>query len=534
MRRLASALAVIGVAAVVVLALGGFSGSGGTPTYWVELDNAFGLVTGGDMKVAGVRAGTITDLRLDRRTLRALVQFKVTQNGFGSLRADASCQTRPQSLIGEYYLDCEPGTSSTPLRPGGVISVTQTTSTIAPDLVYDTLRQPYRERFRIILGELGAAAAGNAANLNAAIRRASPALRETDQVLAILASENAILANLARDGDTVVGALAANRTNVARWVGSANRAATVSATRQAQIAAGIQQLPGFLAELRPAMVALGQVADNTTPALQNLDASASQLDTFLNQLHTFSDVSQPAFRALGAASVTGSSAVAAAGPTINQLARFTTGVPELSHNLAIVLPYLDNRAHAVEKDPRSPGGQGYTGLEALLNYVFYQATSTTLFDANNHLLNVAVFTDPSCSPYPDVTQVKVAAQNPATNPLAKCISWLGPTQPGINSLDPTASAAAAAQAQAARAASAPANPQQSAAAAPTGGGAPQQLPAQSPQQALSTLIGNALNSTPPSGGGGSTSTSAPSAPPPSAPVVNTNAQQQLLNYLLAP
>ena len=77
----------------------------------VELDNAFGLIQGGDLKVAGVRAGQITDIRLDKRTKLALVGFRIDKNGFGSLRGDVHCESRPQSLIGEYFLDCLPGTS---------------------------------------------------------------------------------------------------------------------------------------------------------------------------------------------------------------------------------------------------------------------------------------------------------------------------------------------------------------------------------------------------------------------------------------
>ena len=48
------------------------------------------------------------------------------------------------------------------------------------------MRRPYRERLRIILDELGAGVAGRADDLNETIRRASPALRETDRVLDVL------------------------------------------------------------------------------------------------------------------------------------------------------------------------------------------------------------------------------------------------------------------------------------------------------------------------------------------------------------
>src|SRR3954471_22171483 len=101
-----------------------------TPHYTVELDNAFGIVNGADVKVAGVRAGHVTGMRVDPRSKHALVDFDVDKAGFGSLRPDAFCETRPQSLIGEYFVDCRPGTAAKRLDPGATIPVEQTASTI--------------------------------------------------------------------------------------------------------------------------------------------------------------------------------------------------------------------------------------------------------------------------------------------------------------------------------------------------------------------------------------------------------------------
>ena len=246
-----------------------------------QFDNAFGLIQGGDLKVAGVRAGKITDIKLDKRTKHALVGFKIDKNGFGSLRTDASCESRPQSLIGEYFVDCQPGTAKQELKPGAVIPVTRTASTVAPDLVNDILRRPYRERLSLIIGSLGAGVAGNAENLNAAIRRASPALRETDKVLATLGAQNRILADLTVNADKVVGDLAANRKDVGRFVTEAKDTAQASAERRADIAAGLRELPGFLEQLQPTMKALGQVADDQGSALHNLDLLVQAADDLL-------------------------------------------------------------------------------------------------------------------------------------------------------------------------------------------------------------------------------------------------------------
>src|SRR5437588_783655 len=237
MRRILASAFVLGTLGIFTfLALGASGGGSSGMKYWVELDNAFGLVKGGDAKIAGVRAGKITDLTIDPRgkSKLAQVQVNITQSGWGSLRKDVTCDSRPQSLIGEYFIDCLPGTSPQALSKGECSSrphdlcvpVNQTSSTIAPDLVNDIMREPYKERFRIILNELGAAVGGNSRNLNQALRRAVPALRETDRVLGILAAENHTLADLVTNGDKVISALAANRADVGRWVIQAGNAAS--------------------------------------------------------------------------------------------------------------------------------------------------------------------------------------------------------------------------------------------------------------------------------------------------------------------
>jgi virulence factor Mce-like protein len=421
-------VAALGVGWIVLTGAGSDSNKG---KYWARFDSAFGLIQGGDLKVAGVRAGQITDIKLDRPSNRALVGFRIDRKGFGSLRTDAFCESRPQSLIGEYFVDCQPGTAKTVLAPGSVIPVTHTASTVAPDLVNDILRRPYRERLSLIIGSLGAGVAGNSENLNAAIRRASPALRETDRVLATLAEQNRILRDLTVNADRVVGDLAANRKDVGRFVTKARDTAQASAERRADIAAGLQQLPGFLEQLQPTMQSLGHVADDQSTALHELDASSRQLTDLFDELGPFADASRPAFAALGKASRTGDRAVSAAPPVISQLAAFSKGTPELGRNLAIVLEHLDDRRHAVEKDPRSPGGQGYSGLEALLQYVYDQTTSTAIFDQSNHILKIGAFVGP-CAPYASEETLR---KDPSLE--RQCGSRLGPTQPGLNYVDLT-------------------------------------------------------------------------------------------------
>lgn len=428
-RVLAVTLTLLSCGALAFLATGASDDNPDETRYWVEFDDAFGLIKGGDMKIAGVRAGTIGELKLNRETNRALVEVIITKTGFGSIRTDVTCQARPQSLIGEYFVDCDPGTDEAELEEGSTIPVEKTSSVVSVDLVNNILRRPYRERLSIIINELGAAVAGNGDNLNEAIKRASPGLQETQKVLRILGQQNRILADLVRDGDKVIGDLAGNKTDVARWVEMANRTSSASAERADDIARGWARLPEFLEELGPAMEQLGNVADEQTPALRTLSESAGDLKTFFDRLAPFSEASTPAIQALGEASEQGRAAVTAAEGTVAELRRFAKGTPELAGNLDIVLDHLNDRDNAVEDDPNSPTGTGYTGLEALLQYVFDQVNSINIYDSSVHILKVAPF-ESACANYADTTRaLELEGDKPFTE---HCGATLGPNSAGIN------------------------------------------------------------------------------------------------------
>jgi virulence factor Mce-like protein len=436
MRRIVTTFLFLAAAAAAAFVLTGAGGKGpDKPHFTVVLDNAFGIVSGADLKVAGVRAGTIKDLEVDPKTHKALVSFEITKAGFGSLRKDVTCESRPQSLIGEYYIDCKPGNDPEKLANGATIPVEQTTSTIPIDLVNNVLRRPYRERLGIILDELGAGVAGRATDINEVVRRASPALRETDRVLAKLAKQNQTLKQLVTDADTTLGDLAKNRKNVGRWVVETKETAAASAERRADIAAGLQRLPTFLRELRPTMAALGDASEAQTPSLQNLNASADQLATFLENLKPLSESTQVNLRSLAEASRKGRPAVKAAQPVVAELDKATKQAPELANNSAIVFEHLNDRKNAVEKDPRSPGGQGYTGFEAVLQWVFDQSQAINIYDKNGYMLKVNLFHS-KCSNYQNPESLKEEmAKDPSF--YKDCAAILGPNQPSITTPDPT-------------------------------------------------------------------------------------------------
>jgi virulence factor Mce-like protein len=447
-RRVLSAVAVLLIIGAALLALGAKDDDSGKKTYYLYFDNAFGLTQGGDFKIAGVRAGKTSEFKVKPVNGRPLARVKaeVTEPGFADLRRDAHCEIRPQSLIGEYFVDCQPGTGPR-LPNGGKVPVEQTSSTIAIDLVSDVMRLPYRERLRLIVGELGAGLAGRPGDLSDALRRAHPALRETSETLHILGRQTGTIEKFIGDAQTVISALENRKRDVSGFVREAGRTAQISASRRTELAQTFHRLPAFLAELDPYMGRLGDLTQAQTPVLRNLQSASDELDTFLTRVRPFAEEGTPAFKSLGEMSVVGRRAVRKTKAELRELRRLARNAPGFAKPLRQLLQTIDDRRRAVEPDERAratgpPAGDkthtssnraGFTGMETIWNYFYWQALSTNALDDIGHVLRLSIVVN-ACSTY----QVK-----PSKALLETCNQFLGPTQPGVTTSDPTRTGATA-------------------------------------------------------------------------------------------
>jgi ABC-type transporter Mla subunit MlaD len=444
MRRiLFTSLAMVLTGAALLVASAGADDS---HTYRIELDNAFGLVDGSEVRVAGVNAGTVTGLDINEHK-RAVITIEVA-GPLSTFRASATCTSQPQSLIAEYYLDCQPGKEGDELPDDGLVPVRseeygdQTFTTVQNDLVQNTLREPFKERLALIFSEFGTALAGNPENLNDAIRRGAPALRSLRAALEILARQNRTIRDLNVNSDRIISRLADRREDVIRFIENANRASRASAERRADLSEDFRLLPGFLAELRPSLARLGDLADAQTPLLSDLDSASGQLYRLTQTLPRFNDATVPAVESLGDAAAIGRRALSKGTDEIQALRRSTRNSFTAADQIANFLVDLDNPKRAVEVDARAardtgrPAPTGYTGLEGLLNYGYYQTLAINQYDTIGHLLHFILyeFEAGPCGEYNAEQHVPAAGGGTTTSAADRdrCVSWLGPNQPQIS------------------------------------------------------------------------------------------------------
>jgi phospholipid/cholesterol/gamma-HCH transport system substrate-binding protein len=82
-----------------------------------------GLAVGSDVRIAGVKVGTVTDAQIDPKTFLAVVSLTV-QNDV-QLPKDSAAAITSESLLGGKYISLSPGGDETDLKPGQTITITQ-------------------------------------------------------------------------------------------------------------------------------------------------------------------------------------------------------------------------------------------------------------------------------------------------------------------------------------------------------------------------------------------------------------------------
>jgi phospholipid/cholesterol/gamma-HCH transport system substrate-binding protein len=396
-RLLAVGMLLAGLLAVLVLGTAASGDDDGTYRVRAIFDSASFLVTGEDVKVAGVKVGTIESLDVTPDNKAAIV-LRIDDPAFQDFKQDAHCTIRLQSLIGEKFVACQPtqpkpadAAPAPPLREitrgegegQHLLPVANTSSPVDLDLLNNIMRLPQRQRLAIIINELGVGLAGNGEELRRVVRRANPAFDQLERVLSILADQNRVLADLARDSDAALAPLARENRAISDFIDKAGQTAVATAARGDALEQNFERFPAFLEELRPTARRLGEFAAAGTPVFRDLRAAAPSINTVFRQLGPFSEAALPTFHTLGDLADAGREALPAAEPVIRDIRAFARAAKPFARTLARGLTSLEDQH----------------GIERLLDVILFTTGSTNGFDSVSHYLRSFLVVPGNCLQY---------------------------------------------------------------------------------------------------------------------------------------
>ena len=376
MRRLVIAgLVAVTLGTAGALLTGPSAQGGSSATFNLIFDDARGLVAGQLVKVAGAQAGTIQNVTVTR-DFKARIQATVDSR-FLPFHRDATCAIRPQGLIGENYVECDPGTANSPPLPTiaghpPTVPVANTTEPVSLLDLFNIFNAPARERLTVFLNELGIATSARGQDINEILRRANPALSLARQVIGILLRQRAQLSTIVQATDRLTASGAADTADVQNFLARTAAFTALTADHRTSLALGINRLPAMLAATQPALDQLDGVARNSTPLVRQLDAAAPSLNRITDDLGPFVKVARPGLAKLGSA--------------------VTRSLPALRDSVplfTLLRIYLD----------RSKGGTLLAGrlfsnlqrhgfVENFLSLFYYIDASLARFDSTSHLLSI--------------------------------------------------------------------------------------------------------------------------------------------------
>jgi hypothetical protein len=201
------------------------------------------------------------------------------------------------------------------------------------------------------------------------------------------------------------------------------------------------------------MQKLGELTDQQTPLLRDLQRSAPALTEFFRRLGPFSQASLPAFKSLGRAGDAGTKAFIDSKQEIAELKALAADAPKLGKPLRQFLQTADDKKRAPDDDPRAAqsappppdrnsnaGGdrRGFTAMESVLNYVFWQTLAINQFDNVSHALRISLnFIEECSNPQNDLRGPDMGGSEEQKEIRDRCNSYTGPYQPGVTAPDPT-------------------------------------------------------------------------------------------------
>ena len=416
-------------AAVVALVLV-FSGGEEDDAYVVRaiFDNGGFMVKGEEVRIAGANVGEIESVGVTlpgeiasyeggepkKISGKAVIVMKITDPGFQDFRSDASCLIRPQSLIGEKFVDCRPtlprapgSPPAPPLKqlpedqPGAgelLLPLENNSTSVDPDLINNINRLPYAQRFRLIFNELGAGLASRGEDIEAAVRRANPVLRDVDRLLGILDAQRDQLTQLAVDSEQILEPLSRERAAVAGFFTNSGAAAQASAERGADLEASLRKLPEFLREFRLTLRSLQGFSDAATPVFADLGKAAPSFTEATRLLAPFSNASTVALKSLGNAGEEAGPTLRAADPVVRKARDLARSGARPTNELAELF--------ASTRETK--------GFDGLVDLIYNTTAASNGFDKYGHFTRILI-TLTNCLEYEVAPQSGCTADFTGTN-----------------------------------------------------------------------------------------------------------------------
>lgn len=238
--------------------------------------------------VRGVPVGKVTAVDYLHGTAKARVTFTV-DDSYGAVNSDASVTIGERTLLGDPYLNLNPGTSSKPQLDSG--ASVKAMPSVDFDEAFDFLDRDGRRHLDSIINTLDDATRSpeSGTELNATVAELSRTVSGLRALTDALHGQEAEISGFVGDTSTVVTELGRREAAVRRIVASGRATLDALASNTDSVERGVAELPGVLSsgaealrrarpllrESRPLIAEVRRAAPDLAPAIADIGPLAS-------------------------------------------------------------------------------------------------------------------------------------------------------------------------------------------------------------------------------------------------------------------
>jgi phospholipid/cholesterol/gamma-HCH transport system substrate-binding protein len=284
-------IAIVGIALIVLTLVGSFNlnklpipGLGGQRQYKAAFSQAAGIAPENEVRVAGVRVGSVTGVSLDLPNKQVLVTFEVKGVDLGD---QTKAAVKLKTLLGTKYLELTPAGSGE-LEEGSVIPLDRTT---VPFQIYEAFNELSETIDEVDTAKLAQALDVLSDTFRDTKGNARSALTGLSALSKTIASRDAELRDLLGSTKKVTAALAARDSELTRLIADADLVMEVIIARRQAISALLDDTAKLAAELTdlvrdnravvdPLLHNLHNVIELLKDNLSSLDKSVAALGPF--------------------------------------------------------------------------------------------------------------------------------------------------------------------------------------------------------------------------------------------------------------
>lgn len=247
------------------------------------------------VNVAGVRVGTITDVKLENG--RAVVSVVMEREKLPRVYRDATASLVPRTPLKDMQIEVFPGhRSAGPLPSKTAIPVAATTTNAETDEFTNALDADTRDFFRLLVAGADQGTRGRGQDLRSLLKALGPTAEQVRPLGEALAARRRELRHLVHSLAVLGRATQGKDRELSRVVVAGNRTLKALSSQERALTASVAKLPGTLSQTRKTLESATPLARELPPALDALLPAVKRLPETLDAVRPLVNEAEPILR----------------------------------------------------------------------------------------------------------------------------------------------------------------------------------------------------------------------------------------------